>query len=60
MWFQASPFLFGYQPMNIYDKKYDVIVIGDGHAGCEADLAPGQDGVCVLLLAIDLDQGCFH
>ncbi len=42
--------------MNIYDKKYDVIVIGAGHAGCEAALAPARMGCAVLLLAIDLDK----
>ncbi len=42
--------------MNIYDKKYDVIVIGGGHAGCEAALAPARMGCSVLLLAIDLDK----
>ncbi|NOY68301.1 MAG: tRNA uridine-5-carboxymethylaminomethyl(34) synthesis enzyme MnmG [Deltaproteobacteria bacterium] len=42
--------------MGIYDKNYDVIVVGAGHAGCEAALAAGRMGCSVLLLAIDLDK----
>jgi tRNA uridine 5-carboxymethylaminomethyl modification enzyme len=40
-----------------YDpKKYDVIVVGAGHAGCEAALAAARMGCDVLLMAIDLDK----
>lgn len=42
--------------MKIYDKTYDVIVVGAGHAGCEAALAAGRMGCSVLLLTIDLDK----
>lgn len=42
--------------MAFYDKKYDIIVIGAGHAGCEAALAGARMGCNVLLLAIDLDK----
>ncbi len=41
--------------MSIHDKKYDVIVIGGGHAGCEACLAPARMGYNTLLLTINLD-----
>ncbi|MBM3242318.1 tRNA uridine-5-carboxymethylaminomethyl(34) synthesis enzyme MnmG [Candidatus Poribacteria bacterium] len=41
--------------MITYDKKYDVIVIGAGHAGCEAALASARMGCETLLLTIDLD-----
>ncbi|MBW2368494.1 MAG: FAD-dependent oxidoreductase, partial [Deltaproteobacteria bacterium] len=37
-------------------KKYDIIVVGAGHAGCEAALAAGRMGCRVLILAIDLDK----
>jgi tRNA uridine 5-carboxymethylaminomethyl modification enzyme len=42
--------------MGFYQKKYDIIVIGAGHAGCEAALASARMGCDVLLLAIDLDK----
>lgn len=38
-----------------YDKKYDVIVIGSGHGGCEAALAAARMGSSVLVLTINLD-----
>jgi tRNA uridine 5-carboxymethylaminomethyl modification enzyme len=39
-----------------YRPKYDVIVVGAGHAGCEAGLAAARMGCQVLLTAIDLDK----
>jgi len=42
--------------MNFYRKKYDVVVIGAGHAGCEAALAASRMGCSVLLVTIDLDK----
>ena len=42
-------------PMD-FAKVYDVIVIGGGHAGCEAALAAARMGCQTLLLSIDLDK----
>ena len=42
--------------MGVYQKQYDVIVVGGGHAGCEGALAAARMGCRVLLLAIDLDK----
>jgi tRNA uridine 5-carboxymethylaminomethyl modification enzyme len=40
----------------IYPKKYEVIVIGGGHAGCEAALISARLGVSTLMLTIALDS----
>jgi tRNA uridine 5-carboxymethylaminomethyl modification enzyme len=38
------------------EPTYDIIVIGAGHAGCEAALAASRMGCQVALLTIDLDK----
>jgi tRNA uridine 5-carboxymethylaminomethyl modification enzyme len=42
--------------MTVNSQKYDIIVIGAGHAGCEAALAAARMGCRVLIMAIDLDK----
>jgi len=41
--------------MITYPKQYDVIVVGGGHAGCEAALAAARLNCQTLLLTINID-----
>ncbi len=41
--------------MPAYPQEYDVIVVGGGHAGCEASLASARLGMKTLLLTMNLD-----
>jgi tRNA uridine 5-carboxymethylaminomethyl modification enzyme len=37
------------------DRDYDIVVIGAGHAGCEAALAAARMGFSTCLFTINLD-----
>ncbi len=41
--------------MAVYPQTYDVIVVGAGHAGCEAALSAARMGCSTILLTISLD-----
>ena len=41
--------------MNTYHKQYDVLVVGAGHAGCEAALAAARMGCETLIVTINLN-----
>lgn len=56
MWFVRVIVKIPMSPMNSRYNQFDVIVIGGGHAGCEAALAAGRMGARTMLLTINLDH----
>jgi len=42
--------------MNYLNNKYDIIVVGAGHAGCEAAISCAKLGAKVLLCTLNVDN----
>jgi alkyl hydroperoxide reductase subunit AhpF len=41
---------------SVNEERFDVLVVGGGHAGCKAALAAVQMGAQTLLLTLNLDK----
>src|SRR5438445_11835121 len=44
--------------VSAFTEKYDVVVVGAGHAGCEAAMAAARMGLATALYTINLDLIC--
>ena len=42
--------------MNIIEKVYDIVVVGAGHAGCEAALASARLGLNTVIFTVSVDS----
>lgn len=52
----CTPIYYFPEEMDATTKRFPVIVIGGGHAGCEATLACARRGVRTLLITANIDQ----
>lgn len=43
----------------MYSENYDVIVVGAGHAGCEAGLATARMGLSTIIFTVNMDSVAF-
>ena len=42
--------------MPVVEENYDVVVVGAGHAGCEAALASARLGLETILFTVSMDS----
>ena len=45
--------------MSVVEERYDVIVVGAGHAGCEAGLATARLGLETVVFTLSVDSIAF-
>ena len=42
--------------MNMLREKYDIVIIGAGHAGCEAALACARLGLNTIIFTVSIES----